>query len=317
MQRLQERTGARIYRQLGLLWRDTATLPRLQAALDAEQVGYSTVPAHHVGRYFPGLRQDERDAIWIPEAGTVLAEASLRAQLQLFTANGGELVSGRTVVRVDDRPSAVVIGFADAGPAVRADVAVLAPGPGAVALLPTLGIHVPVRPFAEQVVHLGDSTRPHALDNLPCLFDGPNGDEPGIYAMPSPGLGYKIGIDAPLRALNDSDTDRTPQPERTRAIVERAIRDLTTLPTTVIDEQVCTWTDSPDGRFILDRMGGIVLACGDSGEGFKYSALMGDLLADLAEDRAPDPDVAALSLTRFAHTTTWPPNWAPTSIGSH
>ena len=66
--------------------------------------------------------------------------------------------------------------------------------------------------------------------------------------------------------------------------------------------QVCSWTDSPDGRFVLDRLldGRVVLACGDSGEGFKFSALMGELLADLAEGVPPDPDVASFGLGRFA-----------------
>jgi len=47
-------------------------------------------------------------------------------------------------------------------------------------------------------------------------------------------------------------------------------------------------------------VGAGLTACGDSGEGFKYSALMGEVLADLAEGDAPDDDVAALSLERFA-----------------
>ena len=58
---------------------------------------------------------------------------------------------------------------------------------------------------------------------------------------------------------------------------------------------------SPDGRFIVDTLpGGIVLACGDSGEGFKFSALMGLVLADLAEGGEPDDDVATFGLARFA-----------------
>ncbi len=36
------------------------------------------------------------------------------------------------------------------------------------------------------------------------------------------------------------------------------------------------------------------------GEGFKYSALMGEVLADLAEGHTPDPDVGQWSLARFA-----------------
>jgi sarcosine oxidase len=42
-----------------------------------------------------------------------------------------------------------------------------------------------------------------------------------------------------------------------------------------------------------------VLACGDSGAGFKFSALMGEVLADLAEGGEPDDDVASLGLARF------------------
>ena len=65
---------------------------------------------------------------------------------------------------------------------------------------------------------------------------------------------------------------------------------------------MCTWTDSPDGRFVVDTIhdGRIVVAAGDSGEGFKYSALMGPVLADLAEGATPDDDIAALGLARFA-----------------
>jgi glycine/D-amino acid oxidase-like deaminating enzyme len=70
----------------------------------------------------------------------------------------------------------------------------------------------------------------------------------------------------------------------------------------VLDAQVCSWTDSPDGRFVIDTVadGRVVVAFGDSGEGFKFSALMGLVLADLAEGRPADDDVATLSLARFA-----------------
>ena len=79
-------------------------------------------------------------------------------------------------------------------------------------------------------------------------------------------------------------------------------------PRVLHSAQVCTWTDSPDGRFIIDALapsrggGRVVVAAGCSGEGFKFSALMGTVLADLAEGRGgpgADEDVAALGLRRF------------------
>jgi sarcosine oxidase len=122
-----------------------------------------------------------------------------------------------------------------------------------------------------------------------------------MYTMPTPGVGYKLGLDRPVRDLLPGDEDRTPDDTLTELIVERVRRDLGALTPHALDAQVCSWTMSPDGRFIIDRLpGGVVVACGDSGEGFKFSALMGLVLADLAEGETPDDDVASFSLERFA-----------------
>ena len=103
---------------------------------------------------------------------------------------------------------------------LHADVAVVCAGPGTPALLPGIGLEVPLRAFLEQVVHLGRAGRPDSSDLLPCLFDGPGEHDPGVYAMPTPGVGYKIGIDDPLRELVPGDLDRTPDPARTAAVLE-------------------------------------------------------------------------------------------------
>jgi glycine/D-amino acid oxidase-like deaminating enzyme len=89
------------------------------------------------------------------------------------------------------------------------------------------------------------------------------------------------------------------------AISDRVRRNFTELDATVLDAQVCSWTDSPDGRFVIDTVadGRVVVAAGDSGEGFKYSAFMGPVLADLAEGVPPDDDVAWFGLARFRDGT--------------
>jgi glycine/D-amino acid oxidase-like deaminating enzyme len=119
--------------------------------------------------------------------------------------------------------------------------------------------------------------------------------------MATPGRGYKMGLDQAIRELADDDQDRTPDADLMAAASARIARDLASLDPTPLDAQTCTWTMSPDSRFIIDVLpGGIVLACGDGGEGFKFSALMGEVLADLAEGATPDPDVASFGLARFA-----------------
>jgi glycine/D-amino acid oxidase-like deaminating enzyme len=315
MQRLADRAGVSVFETRGLLWRDDQSLVPLVSTLEQVGVHHTAIQSADVGRFFPGLRPDGRDAVWQPEAGIVLAAASLHAQLRLFESASGATVLIRRVTDVEFASGGVRVAMAD-GTVIDADVAVVAAGPGAGALLARLGVDVATHPYLEQVVHFGDPARPGATDRLPCLFDGPDDHRAGIYAMPSPGVGYKVGLDVPLRDYRDGDLDRTPDPARTAAIRERVRSDLASVVPTVLDAQVCSWTDSPDGRFVVDRLdGGVVIACGDSGEGFKYSALMGEVLADLAEGRTPDADVAALSRARFAGGV--PERSGPHVLGRH
>ncbi len=304
MERLEQLSGTTVHLRRGLLWRDGGGLAEVDGALTGESVEHEVVDPGDVGRFLPGLRPDGRPAVWCDIAGPVLAAASMRAQLGLFESAGGVLERVR-VEGVEPVAAGVRVDL-EGGGSRTADVAVLAPGPGAGALLAGLGVPLPLRPRLEQVVHLGDPADPAAADGHACLVDRPHvGDDgselPNLYAMPTPGRGYKVGIDRPLRDLADGDVDRTPSATTTAEIVERVRRDITGVRPQALDAQVCSWTESPDGRFVLDTLpGGVVLACGDSGEGFKFSALMGGVLADLAEGRTADADVAAFSLRRFA-----------------
>jgi len=297
-ERLEHDSGITAILRRGLLWRDDVTSALVAEALDAEGVAHTVVDPADVGSFFPGLRPDGRTGIWQETAGPVLARAALDAQAGLFAMAGGRIVVGPVVREVDTSGDGVVLRCAD-GRTFDADVVVLAPGAGAGALLQALGVDVAMHPVLEQVCHVG---RAPDTDGLPCLYDGPLGDEPGMYAMPTPGRGYKLGVDQPLREWREGDDDRVPSPAVSDHIAERVVRNFAGMDPRILDAQVCTWTDSPDGRFVIDVVcgGRVVVACGDSGEGFKFSALMGLVLADLAEGSDIDQDVASFGLARFA-----------------
>ncbi|MDH2415523.1 FAD-dependent oxidoreductase [Nocardioides sp. CER19] len=293
MDRLAARSGTEVYRKVGVLWRDHDPT-RLLTTLREEEVEHVEVEAADVGRWLPGLVPDERPAVWTPLGGCVLAAASMAAQGRLFREAGGRLVRDE-VIGIDAAAGSVELRD---GGRMAADVVVVAPGPGAVALLPMLDVDVPLTPQLEQVVHFGSPDAPHRYDDVPCLFEGAYGASPGFYSMPTPGRGYKIGLDVAVRGWTPDDVDRTPSDERTHETAVEAAR-LGFISDPVLDAQICSWTDSPDGLFVIDRVGRVVLACGDSGAGFKFSALMGEILADLAEEGEPDADVGSLGLARF------------------
>jgi sarcosine oxidase len=58
------------------------------------------------------------------------------------------------------------------------------------------------------------------------------------------------------------------------------------------ESTTCLYTTTPDHDFVIDRQGPIVVLAGFSGHGFKFGSLIGELAADLADDRT--------GLSRFA-----------------
>ena len=290
MERLARDTDTTVFLRRGLLWRDDETVDDVARAVRAAGEQVDEVEPDEVGRFLPGLRPDGRRAVFQPAAGPVLAAASMQAQLSRFEAAGGQRLDGVAVssVKLSDG-------------SLSADVVVLAPGPGAAPLLSGLGLDLPLRPRLEQAAHVAHVRGTRTSDAMPCWFDGPVGDHPALYAMTTPGVGYKLGLDRPVRAWQVDDLDRTPDAATLEELADRVRRCLVGVHPEPFDAQVCSWTESPDNRFVIDTLpGGVVVACGDGGEGFKFSALMGLVLADLAEGRAPDADVATFGLSRFA-----------------
>jgi sarcosine oxidase len=51
----------------------------------------------------------------------------------------------------------------------------------------------------------------------------------------------------------------------------------------LIRHQRHPWTMTPDGDFVIDRRGSLVIAGGCAGHAFKFGPALGELVADLAE----------------------------------
>ncbi|PRI12680.1 NAD(P)/FAD-dependent oxidoreductase [Leucobacter massiliensis] len=293
LERLSERLGAPVFRRTGLLWRDDLSLPAVAEALTSIGEPVERVTAERVGEVFAGLRPDGRDGLYVAQAGVVLADRLLAGALAAFRRAGGEYRPGTRVTSVVPGESSARVELAH-GEELVADQLLVTAGPGTAELLPGLGLALPLTPYIEQVVYFGDSAASPPAPELPGLVDCPVGEAPGIYAMPSGDAGYKVGLDLPLRRLAGGtlgdDLDRAEWPERTERIRARVERDLTAVAPRVLATQVCTWTDSGDGDFTVARTHPTaVLACGDSGEGFKYAAFMGEYLADLVDGGEGDP----------------------------
>ncbi|MDP9251967.1 MAG: N-methyl-L-tryptophan oxidase [Chloroflexota bacterium] len=64
--------------------------------------------------------------------------------------------------------------------------------------------------------------------------------------------------------------------------------------------QVCLYTNSPDGHFIIDRDGPVTYASACSGHGFKFASAVGEILAQLVIDGRAALPIAFLAAARLS-----------------
>lgn len=297
---LERRAGTPLLLTRGLMVRGDGAETAARA-VQAEGARMDLLDASRIAELFPEFVHDPRRPVfWQPEAGVVLAATALAVQARLLAAAGGVLSAGELVRSVEESSTGVTVGT-DHGTR-SADAAVLAAGPWSSALLADLGIDVALEPVLEQVSYFGGGNWEHR----PCFYDWGDGiDGLRKYCMPTPGMGYKIGIDHPLRGFDAADRDRAPSRERTDRIESVVQQDFPGFEPVALNSEVCSYTNSPDDHFVLDRVGRVTIACGDSGQAFKFSPFIGEILADLTEGRV-HPQPALFGLGRLVDPATGP-----------
>jgi sarcosine oxidase len=70
------------------------------------------------------------------------------------------------------------------------------------------------------------------------------------------------------------------------------------------DAKVCMYTNTPDAHFIVDRLAddpNVVVASACSGHGFKFSSVIGEILADLVLEGETSHPIGFLSARRLVH----------------
>jgi sarcosine oxidase len=294
---LEAHAGRALRGHQGLIWRGENALQVL-ASLQAEGVAAGEIDAARSRELFPELRpMPDFAAVWQPEAGIVHAAAALSAESERFVRAGGLLVVGPQVLDIESRPGGGVVVHTDRGEHT-ADVAVVTAGPWAAQLLAPLGVHIDLRPQVSQVSYVRG---PKGWEDRPTLVHDFDAQAEGFYALPTPGVGYKIGQDGPVGTWDAERLDRTPDPDRAQAIAELVRREFPGFDPTIVTSEVCTWTNSPDALFALGRVGDVVIGCGDSGEGFKWLPMFGSWLGDLAQGRPLRADASSFAIERFGN----------------
>jgi glycine/D-amino acid oxidase-like deaminating enzyme len=105
----------------------------------------------------------------------------------------------------------------------------------------------------------------------------------GVVKIANHGPGQEMSPESPKRAV-------TPEDEKNlREFLSSTFPPLADAP--IVYSRVCMYCDTHDGHFWIARdpeRKGLVIAAGDSGHGFKFAPVLGEIIADAVEEK-PNP----------------------------
>lgn len=263
-------------------------------ALAAAGEPFTLPTPSEVRERWPALRIADHEPVLLQEdAGVCMAQRTVLAQARLARGLGADLREGVAVDSVTISTDGAEIRTADE--TFQAEVVVIAAGSWAGKLLPSVGVNIPLVPTLEQVTYL----RLDRPSPLPTVIDWIEGGHASPYAVPDPTEpgAFKIALHLSGPPV-DPDTDgREPDPVREATAIAHAAGRFA--PHSVQGTETCLYTRTPDEDFVLDRIGPVVIASPCSGHGFKFTPLMGEVIADLATGSTPRVDIGRFAAGRF------------------
>jgi sarcosine oxidase len=231
---------------------------------------------------------DDYDVVFEPDAGMVRASRAVVAQVELAQRFGGSharVMSGTPVQAIDLEGTHPVLITDSAR--ITADRLIVSAGGWLHKLLPSLS--VPQEVTHQQVLYFRPADPvSYSIGRFPVFIHKGEADEPSFYGMPEfQGLGVKVARHGGPEV--EPDRDSRVVGDEYREVVRGFLRThIAALAGAAIDlTEVCLYTVAPDDQFLVDFLPGrddLIVASPCSGHGFKFSALVGRILAELATE---------------------------------
>lgn len=314
---LEEESGESLLRMTGGLDVGTpdayemAGIARTYASLD---LPYERLDRDDLRRRYPQLNLPEGTIGLYQELyGILSATRCVQTAAARAAASGADVREGETALEVVPEGEGATVRT-DKG-AYRADRVILTAGSWTNPLLASLGIELPLTVLQEQLAYFRvREPEMHGPDRLPLVIHRfPNTTSLGSLFPIFGHEGVKMMVDRIGPAAAPDNPDRSIDPillERLRAYATELLPAATG---EVLETTSCRFTMTPDENFIIDRhpeYPQVVIASSCSGHGFKFSPVIGQMLADLALTGETDYPSDLFRLDRPALSAAWSPEVA-------
>ena len=267
---------------------------------DLHQIPYEILNNTEVNRRFPGYQfPDGISSVYQPDGGFVLPEMCIVGHAQAAEEAGATIHTGETVLGWEIQNDSVSIRTnREVYSAARL---VVTAGAWAAKLVPNVATYaIPER----QVLGWFQPERPELFTPERFPVFGIWTEEGRYYGFPNYSVpGFKIGKSHHLFQKVDPDTmDREVHPEDEEVLRRFTSRYFPLAAGELLDRKTCIYTNTPDEQFmigVLPDQPQVSVAAGFSGHGFKFASVIGEIMADLAQNGVTNYDIELFRLDRF------------------
>ncbi len=308
-EQLQQDSGTAIFRKTGGLMIGQETSSVVQGTLRSaqqHQLPVEFLNAEQIRKRFPVLHpRAEEVAVYETAAGYLNPESAIRAHLELAVRHGAELHFHEPVTEWTARQSNDGVTVTTGKGSYQAARLVIAPGAWAPEILSGLEISFAIRrhvmcwfqPLAET-----DRFQP---SQFPIFIWEVDGDS-CFYGLPATS-GDRSGVKAAMHSGGELCTantiDRAIHEEDVAEVRDYLRRFIPSLNGPLLRAATCMYTLTADQHFVVavhPRHPQVSIAAGFSGHGFKFTSVIGEILAGLAIEGRTSHPIDFLSPARFA-----------------
>ena len=301
---LEQESGKRLFNPCGLMVAGSPEGEVIQGVRLASRlydVDVENVTSREAAERFPGFRiPNGFEVTWEPEAGFLYVEECVRTQIECAISLGAQVCLNEKIISVSINAESIEVRteterYLAAGMIVTA---------GAWSSSCLQELHLPLE-VVRKVLFWNPVRQP--LYNLDAgkgcfFFDMPYGE---FYGFPSlDGETVKLAEHTGGATVADPGNVNRELMETDAPAVSRFVSEvMPALDPEPARHATCMYTRTPDRHFIVDRHARnqrVVYGAGFSGHGFKFSAVIGEILADLATQGSTAHPIDFLSASRFA-----------------
>jgi sarcosine oxidase len=263
---------------------------------------HEVLSARELARRFPGWQlPDEHVANFQPDAGFVASERAIVTHVQLALGAGAD-IRAREAITGWDLTGAGTVRVSTTRGSYEAERLILSTGAWIGDHVPELaGKAVPER----QVLGWFRPKEPEHFRMGSCPVGIVDGQPRVVYVFPEWGIpGFKLGVYNHLLESGHADSLSREPNAADEALLRQVVRAyFPGADGPVLSLRACLFTNTADEHFVIDALPGappVIVASPCSGHGFKFSSVVGEVLADMATGVRPRLDLGLFKLGRLS-----------------